>query len=135
MAIFLISWLVIYFLCNGFNGIALLSCEGGRNRVCFLDDEMIVPFGTMRATGDFVTVEDGEMFFLGRKDSQIKRHGKRLNIELVQQVELLSIWVGVGGGETLGTPGCAQELFLVLCSGVLLGLRGPYCARTWQHTI
>ncbi|XP_007944405.1 beta-alanine-activating enzyme [Orycteropus afer afer] len=59
---------------------------GGRNRVCFLDDEMTVPLGTMRATGDFVTVKDGEMFFLGRKDSQIKRHGKRLNIEVVQQV-------------------------------------------------
>lgn len=39
----------------------------------------------MRATGDFVTVKDGEIFFLGRKDGQIKRHGKRLNIELVQQ--------------------------------------------------
>lgn len=59
---------------------------GGRNRVCFLDGEMTVPLGTMRATGDFVTVKDGEIFFLGRKDSQIKRHGKRLNIELVQQV-------------------------------------------------
>ncbi|CAD7668919.1 unnamed protein product [Nyctereutes procyonoides] len=59
---------------------------GGRNRVCFLDDEMTVPLGTMRATGDLVMVKDGEMFFLGRKDSQIKRHGKRLNIELVQQV-------------------------------------------------
>ncbi|XP_032707132.1 beta-alanine-activating enzyme isoform X3 [Lontra canadensis] len=59
---------------------------GGRNRVCFLDDEMTVPLGTMRATGDLVMVKDGEMFFLGRKDSQIKRHGKRLTIELVQQV-------------------------------------------------
>ncbi|XP_069869292.1 beta-alanine-activating enzyme isoform X1 [Dipodomys merriami] len=59
---------------------------GGKNRVCFLDDEMTVPLGTMRATGDFVTIKGGEIFFLGRKDSQIKRHGKRLNIELVQQV-------------------------------------------------
>ncbi|KAK7831815.1 hypothetical protein U0070_016445 [Myodes glareolus] len=59
---------------------------GGENRVCFLDGETAVPAGTMRATGDFVTVKDGEMFFLGRQDSQIKRHGKRLNIELVQQV-------------------------------------------------
>ncbi|XP_051026230.1 beta-alanine-activating enzyme [Acomys russatus] len=59
---------------------------GGENRVCFLDDDMTVPPGTMRATGDIVTVKDGEMFFLGRKDSQIKRHGKRLNIEFVQQV-------------------------------------------------
>lgn len=65
-----------------------ISCEGGRNRVCFLDGEMTVPLGTMRATGDFVTVKNGEIFFLGRKDSQIKRHGKRLNIDLVQQVEL-----------------------------------------------
>ncbi|XP_013009782.1 beta-alanine-activating enzyme isoform X3 [Cavia porcellus] len=59
---------------------------GGKNRVCFLDGEVTVPLGTMRATGDFVTLQGGEMFFLGRKDSQIKRHGKRLNIELVQQV-------------------------------------------------
>ncbi|XP_021117977.1 acyl-CoA synthetase family member 4 isoform X3 [Heterocephalus glaber] len=58
---------------------------GGKNRVCFLDDEVTVPLGTMRATGDFVTVKGGEIFFLGRKDNQIKRHGKRLNIELVQQ--------------------------------------------------
>nr|XP_044986196.1 beta-alanine-activating enzyme [Jaculus jaculus] len=59
---------------------------GGKNRVCFLGDEMMVPLGTMRATGDFVTLKDGEMFFLGRKDSQIKRHGKRLHMKLVQQV-------------------------------------------------
>jgi acyl-CoA synthetase len=59
---------------------------GGKNRVCFLDDEMTVPLGTMRATGDFVTVKDGEIFFLGQKDSQIKCHGKCLNIQLVQQV-------------------------------------------------
>lgn len=59
---------------------------GGKNRVCFLDDEVTVPLGTMRATGDFVTLKGGEIFFLGRKDSQIKRHGKRLNIELVQKV-------------------------------------------------
>lgn len=68
-----------------------VSLKGGENRVCFLDGEMAVPPGTMRATGDFVTVKDGEMFFLGRKDSQIKRHGKRLNIELVQQVEPFNI--------------------------------------------
>ncbi|XP_038948861.1 beta-alanine-activating enzyme isoform X2 [Rattus norvegicus] len=59
---------------------------GGKNRICFLDEEMTVPLGTMRATGDFVTVKGGEIFFLGRKDSQIKRHGKRLSIALVQQV-------------------------------------------------
>ncbi|XP_053113285.1 beta-alanine-activating enzyme isoform X2 [Hemicordylus capensis] len=59
---------------------------GGQERVCFLDDEVTLPVGTMRATGDFVRVKGAEMFFLGRKDNQIKRHGKRLNIEYVQQI-------------------------------------------------
>ncbi|KAM8939500.1 beta-alanine-activating enzyme [Pelodytes ibericus] len=58
---------------------------GGRERICFLDDEVTLPFGTMRKTGDWVSLKDGEMFFLGRKDNQIKRHGKRLSIEYVQQ--------------------------------------------------
>eukprot|EP00079_Xenopus_tropicalis_P014600 XP_004911256.1 PREDICTED: acyl-CoA synthetase family member 4 isoform X2 [Xenopus tropicalis] len=58
---------------------------GGRERICFLDNEFILPYGTMRKTGDWVTLKDGEMYFLGRKDNQIKRHGKRLNIEYVQQ--------------------------------------------------
>ncbi|MBZ3883842.1 Acyl-CoA synthetase family member 4 [Sciurus carolinensis] len=75
----------IYFLCI-FMVSVFISLEGGKNRVCFIDDEITVPLGTMRATGDFVTVKDGEIFFLGRKDSQIKRHGKRLNIQLLQQV-------------------------------------------------
>ncbi|XP_073501541.1 beta-alanine-activating enzyme isoform X2 [Phyllobates terribilis] len=59
---------------------------GGRRRVCFLDDEMMLPYGTMRATGDWVKLQDGDMFYLGRKDNQIKRHGKRLNTEYVQRV-------------------------------------------------
>jgi acyl-CoA synthetase len=73
------------------NGLTIQEGNGqvflcGKNRVCFLDDDMAVPLGTMRATGDFVTMKDGEIFFLGRKDSQIKHHGKHLNTELVQQV-------------------------------------------------
>jgi acyl-CoA synthetase len=59
---------------------------GRKNRVCFLDDEMTVPLGTMRATGDFVTVKDGEIFFLGQKDSQIKCHGKCLKIKLCNRL-------------------------------------------------
>ncbi|XP_034628164.1 beta-alanine-activating enzyme isoform X7 [Trachemys scripta elegans] len=71
-------------------GSAVLDGEGqvfigGKERICFLDDEVTVPLNTMRETGDFVRVKDAEMFFLGRKDNQIKRHGKRLNIEYVQQ--------------------------------------------------
>ncbi|ETE59025.1 Acyl-CoA synthetase family member 4, partial [Ophiophagus hannah] len=59
---------------------------GGNGRVCFIDDETTLPVDIMRATGDFVRVKNTEMFFLGRKDNQIKRHGKRLNTEYVQQV-------------------------------------------------
>ncbi|NWV40964.1 ACSF4 enzyme, partial [Grantiella picta] len=71
-------------------GAAVLEGEGqifigGEERICFLDDEITVPLGTMRETGDFVRVKNGKLFFLGRKDSQIKRHGKRFNIECLQQ--------------------------------------------------
>ncbi|NWR91018.1 ACSF4 enzyme, partial [Furnarius figulus] len=73
------------------NGSAVLEGEGqifigGEERICFLDDEVTVPLGTMRETGDFVRVENSKLFFLGRKDNQIKRHGKRFNIECLQQV-------------------------------------------------
>ncbi|NXQ79037.1 ACSF4 enzyme, partial [Nyctibius grandis] len=72
------------------NGSAVLEGEGqifigGEERICFLDDEITVPLGTMRETGDFVRVQDAKWFFLGRKDNQIKRHGKRFNIECLQQ--------------------------------------------------
>ncbi|XP_074132248.1 beta-alanine-activating enzyme isoform X1 [Sminthopsis crassicaudata] len=73
------------------NGLTVQEGEGqvflgGKKRICFLDDEITVPFGTMRATGDFVTVKGEAVFFLGRRDSQIKRNGKRINIECIQQV-------------------------------------------------
>ncbi|XP_056187959.1 beta-alanine-activating enzyme isoform X2 [Falco biarmicus] len=72
------------------NGCSVLEGEGqvfigGEERVCFLDDEITVPLGTMRETGDFVRVQNAKLFFLGRKDNQIKRHGKRFNIEYLQQ--------------------------------------------------
>ncbi|XP_063776957.1 beta-alanine-activating enzyme isoform X2 [Pseudophryne corroboree] len=59
---------------------------GGKHRVCFLDDDLTLPYGTMRGTGDWVRLQNGDIFYLGRKDNQIKRHGKRLNTEYVQQV-------------------------------------------------
>lgn len=64
----------------------IFSCVGGEERICFLDDEITVPLGTMRETGDLVRVQNTKLFFLGRKDNQIKRHGKRFNIECLQQV-------------------------------------------------
>ncbi|XP_069712116.1 beta-alanine-activating enzyme isoform X2 [Phaenicophaeus curvirostris] len=72
------------------SGSAVLEGEGqifigGKERFCFLDDEITVPLDTMRETGDFVRVRNSQLFFMGRKDNQIKRHGKRFNIECLQQ--------------------------------------------------
>nr|DBA29174.1 TPA: hypothetical protein GDO54_009427 [Pyxicephalus adspersus] len=59
---------------------------GGKQRVCFLDDEFILPSGTMRSTGDWVRLQNGDMYYIGRRDNQFKLHGKRLNTEYIQQV-------------------------------------------------
>ncbi|KAI3369008.1 hypothetical protein L3Q82_025980 [Scortum barcoo] len=59
---------------------------GGEDRVCLLDDEEAVVPGTMRATGDWVNVKDSQLWYLGRKDRLIKRHGKRVNLDSVQQL-------------------------------------------------
>uniref|UniRef100_A0A3B4FTB5 Aminoadipate-semialdehyde dehydrogenase n=1 Tax=Pundamilia nyererei TaxID=303518 RepID=A0A3B4FTB5_9CICH len=63
---------------------------GGEDRVCLLDDEDTVVPGTMRATGDWVNVKDGQLHYLGRRDRLIKRNGKRVNLDSLQQV-LLSL--------------------------------------------
>ncbi|XP_029285860.1 beta-alanine-activating enzyme [Cottoperca gobio] len=59
---------------------------GGDDRVCLLDDEETVVAGTMRATGDWVNVKDTQMYYLGRRDRLIKRHGKRVNLDSLQQL-------------------------------------------------
>uniref|UniRef100_UPI0037E8EB12 beta-alanine-activating enzyme n=1 Tax=Semicossyphus pulcher TaxID=241346 RepID=UPI0037E8EB12 len=59
---------------------------GGKDRVCLLDDEEAVVPGMMRATGDWVNVKDKQLFYLGRRDRLIKRHGKRVNLDSVQQL-------------------------------------------------
>lgn len=56
--------------------------------MCLLDlEETVVP-GTMRATGDWVNVQGEQLQYLGRRDRLIKRHGKRVNLDSVQQVIL-----------------------------------------------
>ncbi|XP_057696637.1 beta-alanine-activating enzyme isoform X1 [Corythoichthys intestinalis] len=59
---------------------------GGDQRVCILDQEETAIAGTMRATGDWVDLKGGQMFYCGRKDRRIKRHGKRVNLDHVQQL-------------------------------------------------
>ncbi|XP_033821595.2 beta-alanine-activating enzyme isoform X1 [Periophthalmus magnuspinnatus] len=62
---------------------------GGEHRVCLLDDEDTLVSGTMRATGDWVKLKNGQMHFLGRRDRMIKRHGQRLSLDEVQQLILM----------------------------------------------
>ncbi|KAM4628669.1 beta-alanine-activating enzyme [Polymixia lowei] len=59
---------------------------GGKDRVCLLDGDVTVVPGTMRVTGDWVKVEDTHLYYLGRRDRLIKRHGQRVNLDTLQQV-------------------------------------------------
>ncbi|XP_061680411.1 beta-alanine-activating enzyme isoform X2 [Syngnathoides biaculeatus] len=59
---------------------------GGDGRVCLLDHEEAAAPGTMRATGDWVDVKGGQMYYRGRKDRSVKRHGQRVNLDDVQQL-------------------------------------------------
>lgn len=59
--------------------------------MCLLDDEETVICGTMRATGDWVNIKDSQLYYLGRRDRLIKRHGKRMNLDSLQQVRRCSL--------------------------------------------
>lgn len=69
----------------------MLLGPGGEDRVCLLDDEETVMSGTMRATGDWVNIKDSQLYYLGRRDRLIKRHGKRVNLDSLQQVRVCSL--------------------------------------------
>ena len=78
----------------------LLVCEylessfliiGGYLRVCCLGDEELQVRRdqlVMRATGDVVEVTNRGLLFLGRQDDQVKRHGKRISLFHVKQVNI-----------------------------------------------
>lgn len=72
-----------------------LCGAGGEDRVCLLDEEQTVAPGTMRATGDWVSVQDSQLYYLGRRDRLVKRHGKRVNLDSVQQVRILLRFVSL----------------------------------------
>ena len=57
----------------------------GSDRVCLLGDETVLTAGTMRATGDWAYVKDHCIWFCGRKDRQIKRMGKRINLDWIER--------------------------------------------------
>jgi len=60
---------------------------GGQNRICLLDLETFSSAEKFRSTGDLVSIDrNGEIFYAGRVDNQIKRMGKRINLEQVECV-------------------------------------------------
>ncbi|XP_048832472.1 beta-alanine-activating enzyme isoform X2 [Brienomyrus brachyistius] len=63
---------------------------GGERRVCYLGDETEVVPGTMRRTGDWVEVKNSHLYFVGRRDRLVKRHGQQVHLDAVQRaLELL----------------------------------------------
>lgn len=68
-----------------------LTCIlGGQERVCLLDGETMTPAeGVMRATGDWVMVQNSHLYYLGRRDRLVKRHGQMLHLDALQQVSYL----------------------------------------------
>ena len=61
--------------------------EGGMERVCLIDDETQAISGTLRRTGDIVKRdEEGNLWYCGRTDNQVKRSGKRINLEQIEAV-------------------------------------------------
>lgn len=53
--------------------------------MCLLGDETSLAAGTMRATGDWAYVKGSCIWFCGRKDRQIKRLGKRINLDWIER--------------------------------------------------
>nr|CAD7429661.1 unnamed protein product [Timema monikensis] len=63
---------------------------GTMDRVCLINEELMVnlELPLYRATGDIVKVDSqsGQLFYVGRKDRMVKRHGHRVSLYLVEQV-------------------------------------------------
>uniref|UniRef100_S4RLE4 Aminoadipate-semialdehyde dehydrogenase n=1 Tax=Petromyzon marinus TaxID=7757 RepID=S4RLE4_PETMA len=58
---------------------------GGERRTCLLDGEAELVPGTMRATGDVGRVAGRLVYYVGRSDGLVKRHGQQLDPLLLQQ--------------------------------------------------
>lgn len=69
------------------------SLSGGGYRVCLLDNEGGPAPSCMRYTGDRGWVSrDGHVYFAGRLDRQIKRHGHRLNLDFIEEVGTMYVY-------------------------------------------
>ena len=69
------------------NNMMLCYCNciaGGPDRVCLLGDETSHTAETKRKTGDWAYVKNHCVWFCGRRDRQIKRMGKRINLDWIE---------------------------------------------------
>jgi hypothetical protein len=61
--------------------------SGGKERVCWINDEDTASAENMRFSGDLVVRNsDGSICYRGRKDDMVKRHGKRFHLQEVEKV-------------------------------------------------
>lgn len=66
---------------------SLLRSIGGSYRVCLVAGETRWPEDGMRCSGDRGCVNGaGHLVYSGRDDSQVKRWGHRVNLDVIQQV-------------------------------------------------
>ena len=55
--------------------------------MCLLDNERRAAAGSMRQSGDIVHIRDGKtLYYVGRKDSQVKINGRRVDLEGLERV-------------------------------------------------
>ncbi|XP_033631783.1 beta-alanine-activating enzyme-like isoform X3 [Asterias rubens] len=84
---------------------------GGDTRVCLLDGEnLTIPLDNrvMRPSGDWVSITDRGLVFIGRQDDQVKRHGKRVSLSQIKKNALSSstepsdtdFFIQNGGGDS-----------------------------------
>ena len=64
--------------------------------MCIIDDEDDVVRGRIRFSGDLVRqTDDGALYYVGRQDDEMKRHGKRVHLYEIEQVRTfhLPVWL------------------------------------------
>ncbi len=68
---------------------------GGAERLCYVDNGEEDESGVcvMRNSRDLVRLDsEGKLWYLGRTDDQIKRHGKRINLMQIEQVSIILLF-------------------------------------------
>ena len=101
------------------NNMMLCYCNciaGGPDRVCLLGDETSHTAETKRKTGDWAYVKNHRVWFCGRRDRQIKRMGKRINLDWIENEiaeKLLGSECSLVLGKSGGISQSSIHLFVV----------------------